>query len=458
MMETWSRLCRDSVDARHGVQARAVCLNGRHVSMQSPQWLQETSTRDDQTARLALTPGERMQPGVSMSTRRIWIIATAAATLAAVAGGWLFAGGDDAALITAPATVADLEKTVQAVGRVNPKELVAVGAQVSGQVKRLHVVLGQRVRAGDLIAEVDSQPQRIALRSAEAATNTLRAQHAASVARYAQAGRAFERQSQLVASRLVSQEGFETARVARDTARSEVAALQAQIDQALTQVETARINLGYTRIVSPSDGYIVAIVTKAGQTLNSMQTTPTIVMLAQMDTMTVRAEIAEADVELVAPGQPLWFSTLGPGGRRFESHLQQLEPAPSSIADAATGSAGGSAQAPKAVYYAGLFDVANPGLTLKPSMTVKVTLQLARAAHALQVPLSALAESAGKDGNHATVQVVDGNGRARERAVTTGLRTATAVQILSGLREGENVVIGQAPSGAEAEPTSLLGM
>jgi multidrug efflux pump subunit AcrA (membrane-fusion protein) len=69
---------------------------------------------------------------------------------------------------------------VQAVGRVNPKELVAVGAQVSGQVKRLHVVLGQRVQAGDLIAEVDSQPQRIALRSAEAAANALRAQHAAS--------------------------------------------------------------------------------------------------------------------------------------------------------------------------------------------------------------------------------------------------------------------------------------
>ena len=61
--------------------------------------------------------------------------------------------------------------------------------------------------------------------------------------------------------------------------------------------------------MSPSEGYIVAIVTKAGQTLNSMQTTPTIVMLAQMDTMTVRAEIAEADVELIAPGQPLWFST-----------------------------------------------------------------------------------------------------------------------------------------------------
>ncbi|WP_295546402.1 efflux RND transporter periplasmic adaptor subunit [uncultured Stenotrophomonas sp.] len=393
-----------------------------------------------------------------MSNRRIWIIAGTVATLVAGTVWWALAEDGDAALITAPAQVADLEKTIQAVGRVNPKELVAVGAQVSGQVKRLHVVLGQRVQAGQLIAEVDSQPQRIALRSAEAATNALRAQHAASQARHAQASGVYERQSQLVASRLVSQEGFEAARMARDAARSEVAALQAQIDQAVTQVETARINLGYTRIVSPSDGYIVAIVTKAGQTLNSMQTTPTIVMLAQMDTMTVRAEIAEADVELVAPGQPLWFSTLGPSGRRYESHLQQLEPAPSSIADVATGNAGGSAQSPKAVYYAGLFDVANPGLKLKPSMTVKVTVQLARAANALQVPLTALVAPDDMDGNRGTVRVVDPKGRVRKRAVTTGLRTATAVQILSGLRAGENVVIGQAPSGGESEPTSLLGM
>jgi len=210
--------------------------------------------------------------------------------------------------------------------------------------------------------------------------------------------------------------------------------------------------------VSPSAGYIVAIVTKAGQTLNSMQTTPTIVMLAQMDTMTVRAEIAEADMELVAPGQPLWFSTLGPSGRRYESHLQQLEPAPSSIADVATGNAGGSAQSPKAVYYAGLFDVANPGLKLKPWMTVKGTGQLARAANALQVPLTALVAPDDMDGNRGTVRVVDPKGRVRKRAVTTGLRTATAVQILSGLRAGENVVIGQAPSGGESEPTSLLGM
>ncbi len=411
-----------------------------------------------QTAVSAVASGDCRQPGVSMSNRRIWIIAGTVATLVAGTGWWALAEDGDAALITAPAQVADLEKTIQAVGRVNPKELVAVGAQVSGQVKRLHVVLGQRVQAGQLIAEVDSQPQRIALRSAEAATNALRAQHAASQARHAQASGVYERQSQLVASRLVSQEGFEAARMARDAARSEVAALQAQIDQAVTQVETARINLGYTRIVSPSDGYIVAIVTKAGQTLNSMQTTPTIVMLAQMDTMTVRAEIAEADVELVAPGQPLWFSTLGPSGRRYESHLQQLEPAPSSIADVATGNAGGSAQSPKAVYYAGLFDVANPGLKLKPSMTVKVTVQLARAANALQVPLTALVAPDDMDGNRGTVRVVDPKGRVRKRAVTTGLRTATAVQILSGLRAGENVVIGQAPSGGESEPTSLLGM
>ena len=72
-----------------------------------------------------------------MNNRRTWIIAAIVALLAGGTGWWLFAESDDAALITAPARVADLEKTVQAVGRVNPKELVAVGAQVSGQVLSL---------------------------------------------------------------------------------------------------------------------------------------------------------------------------------------------------------------------------------------------------------------------------------------------------------------------------------
>ncbi|MEN5289198.1 efflux RND transporter periplasmic adaptor subunit [Stenotrophomonas lactitubi] len=394
-----------------------------------------------------------------MNNRRLVAIAV---VLAAIVGGavWSMSSAeDDAALITAPAKIADLEKTVQAVGRVNPKELVAVGAQVSGQVTSLHVALGQRVKAGDLIAEVDSQPQRIALRSAEAAVSALCAQQAASEARYLQASSMYERQSRLVKSQMVSQEGFEAARVARDAARSEVASLQAQIDQAVTQVETARINLGYTRILSPTEGYIVAIVTKAGQTLNSMQTTPTIVMLAQMDTMTVRAEIAEADVELVKPGQRLWFSTLGSDGHRYESRLERLEPAPATIADSATTTSGSSSQTPKAVYYAGLFDVPNPGLKLKPSMTVKVNLQLARVANALQVPLTALVESGDNSGKEIFVRVVDAKGRIEQRQVTTGLRTSTAAQILSGLRAGEDVVIGQATPGAgEPSGTSLLGM
>ena len=199
-----------------------------------------------------------------MNNRRTWIIAATLAVLAGAGSWWAFADGDDAALITAPATVADLERTVQAVGRVNPKELVAVGAQVSGQVTRLHVVLGQHVQAGDLIAEVDSQPQRIALRSAQAAA--MRCVRSTRPARRA-TPRRFARMigSRSWWHRAWSRRRALKRRAWRDAARSDVAALQAQIDQAVTQVETARINLGYTRIVSPSAGYIVAIVTKAGR-------------------------------------------------------------------------------------------------------------------------------------------------------------------------------------------------
>jgi len=360
--------------------------------------------------------------------------------------------------ITATVERGDIENAVLATGTLEGIRQVDVGAQVSGQLKSLKVKLGDKVSEGQWLAEIDPLVPQNTLRQAEVDEEKLQAERRSVQAKLKQARRVYERYEVLQDDESISRQDFESAESEFEVQQANLRSLDAQIKSARVQIDTARVNLGYTRIVSPSDGYIVAIVTKAGQTLNSMQTTPTIVMLAQMDTMTVRTEIAEADVELIAPGQPLWFSTLGPGGRRYESHLQQLEPAPSSIADVATGNTGGSAQTPKAVYYAGLFDVPNPGLKLKPSMTVKVTIQLARAANALQVPLTAVSERDDKAGNRATVQVIDAKGRAHERAVTTGLRTATAVQILSGLKAGENVVIGQAPSGAEAESASLLGM
>lgn len=149
------------------------------------------------------------------------------------------------------------------------------------------------------------------------------------------------------------------------------------------------------------DGVVVAVVTKQGQTLNSFQTTPTIVMLAQMDVMTVRAEIAEADVGKVKPGMPVWFTTLGDTQTRHESKIAQVEPAPESItqdAGSALTAAAGGQGANRAVYYNAVFDVPNPDGRLRPSMTAQVTVLTARESKALLAPTAALGavDAAGK--------------------------------------------------------------
>lgn len=393
-----------------------------------------------------------------MKFNRNWAI-SALIAICVIAGAALWSASAKPAVeyATAAVTVGDLEQTVLAVGRLRAKELVAVGAQVSGLVERLHVTLGQQVKAGDLIAEVDAQPQRIALRRSEASVTALQAQLAARRAALVQAQLTFKRQQDLLTADATSRADYEAAKAALDTAHAEIASLQAQIAEARTQVETNRINLGYTRIVAPMDGVIVAVVTKQGQTLNSFQSTPTIVMLARLDVMTVRAEIAEADVDKVQAGQTVWFTTLGNRRQRHEARIRQIEPAPESIVNDAggAGAAAATTATTKAIYYNALFDVPNPDGRLRPSMTAQVSVQIATARQAVLIPAAALGEQVADDTY--VVRVMDEHDQVSQRQVRIGLRTNVQAQVLDGLKAGEQVVIGEAQAGAVATDTSLMG-
>lgn len=389
--------------------------------------------------------------------RLIWrkppLIAAAIAVLAAVALFLVLRADTKPEFATAMVRVGDVQQTVLATGKLRPKELVSVGAQVSGQVTRLHVALGQTVRAGDPIAEIDAQPQRLALRSAEAAVRSLIAQKGARQGALVQAGLAFQRQATMIAADATSRADYEAARAALEAARGEVRSLDAQIVQAHTQVETARVNLAFTRIVAPMDGVVVAIVTKQGQTVNSFQSAPTIVMLAKLDVMTVRAEISEADVSRVRVGQLVSFTTLGSLGERRAARIQRIEPAPESLATeggtAGTSTSGGTAT-PVAIYYNALFDVPNPDGRLRPSMTAQVSVHIAEVRRAVILPVAALA-ARDRDGR-ATVRVVDARGEANERRIRVGIADDTNIVVLSGLIPGERVVVAQAPAAAPETP------
>ncbi|MDY7841245.1 efflux RND transporter periplasmic adaptor subunit [Aeromonas caviae] len=337
--------------------------------------------------------------------------------------------------ITASTETRDLEQLIMADGTLKARKQVSVGAQVSGQIKKLHVTLGQEVKQGDLLVEIDDLPQQNALKDALAQRDNLQAQQDSKEATLRNARLAYQRQQQIVARGLGSTADHDSAKATLDETLADIRALNAQRVQAEIAVDTARVNLGYTRILAPLSGTVVAMPVEEGQTLNASQSTPTLLKIAQLDTMTVEARISEADVINVRVGMPVYFTILGNSQRRFEGSLRAIEPAPDTINDDDTTSSSDSS----AIYYHGLFEVPNQDGQLRISMTAQVYLVVARLKDALVIPAIAL------QGDQ--VRVIDDGGRISLRRVKVGLNNKVDAQILSGLSTGERVIVSEVNAG-----------
>ena len=368
-----------------------------------------------------------------------WVV-IAAVLVAAVVIGWQFLPGkaQQPQYITVPVRVSDIEDTVLASGTFEAVQQVSVGAQVSGRVIALHVALNDRVNAGQLVAEIDSLTQQNNLKNAEAALTVAEAKLVAEQANLAQARLTYERQQRLRRSDASSQAEFEAAEASYKAIQANIGALQAQIDQAKIDVDTARVNLGYTQITSPMDGTVVAIVTKEGQTVNAMQSAPTIIKVANLDVMTVKAEISEADVTRVQPGQRVYFTILGEPDVRYEATLREIEPAPESISNESVSST--SSSSATAIYYNGLFDIENPDNKFRIDMTAEVNIVRDEAKDQLVLPSAALQTDTRKGGYF--VRVLNAQGQPEIRPVTIGINNRVSVQIIDGVKEGENIIIG----------------
>ena len=383
-------------------------------------------------------------------TRRRWLWIAAAVVVIALIAFLFLRPAPPPQLLTTVVARGDIVRTVVATGTVEAKDLVSVGAQASGQIRSLKVKLGQKVRAGDLIAQIDSTNQRNALRNSEAALANVRAQRTGQQASLVQAEAAFKRQQMMMAGEATSQADVDAARANRDVARAQLQAFDAQIAQTATSLDTARANLGYTRIVAPINGSVVAIVASEGQTVNAVQSSPTIVKIASLEVMTVEAEISEADVIHMRPGLPASFTILGDPDRKFPGTVRDVEPAPESVS--ADDSRTSTQSSDEAVYYNGLFDVPNRDGVLRIGMTAQVHIVLARADKVLVVPFAALGVRM-EDGTY-SVRVLDQDGRAVARSVRIGMNNRVDAQVLSGLRVGERVVVGEAS--AEAASSSVF--
>ncbi len=333
---------------------------------------------------------------------------------------------------TGEVNLADITQTVQAAGVLQPRLKVDVGAQVSGQVRQLHVQLGQQVRKGELLVSLDPELARSEVAQAEAAAAQQVALIEVRQADLKTARREVERQRRLLA-------GDATAATEAERADTELAKLEADLrgqsanlKRLQAELDKRKLSLGYASITAPMDGTVVNLPVQEGQTVIAAQITPVMVTLANLDEITVRARVPEADIAQIKMGQYARFVTLAGEAQRYEGKVRVIQPVPE--------------RAGNAVFYNVLFEVDNKARKLLPEMTVQVNVETGSAKKTLTLPMVALGER-GEDGRFA-VQVLDAQNKQHPRKVRTGLQDGARVQVLDGLKAGEKVLLAP-PSAAE---------
>lgn len=347
---------------------------------------------------------------------------------------------------TVAVTRADIESSVTALGTLQPRRYVDVGAQASGQIRNLHVEVGDQVRKGQLLVEIDPSTQQAKLDAGRFSIDNLKAQLAEQRAQLKLAQQQLKRQRDLAAVGATREEDLQTAEAQLNVTQARIDMYQAQIRQANASLRSDEAELGYTRIFAPMDGTVVAVDAREGQTLNAQQQTPLILRIAKLSPMTVWAQVSEADIGKIQPGMTAYFTTLAGGKRRWTSTVRQVLPIPPKPLDQTSQGGGSPASATagatgsQVVQYTVLLDVDNPDGALMAEMTTQVFFVVGQASQVLSAPLAALDDSDSEGLRLA--QVFGRDGKVEQRKVRTGLSDRLRVQILDGLSEGDRLVIG----------------
>jgi macrolide-specific efflux system membrane fusion protein len=358
--------------------------------------------------------------------RSLWLVgALLAIGTGAFGYHWAF-GKAKVSYATAAVTHGDIESTVVAAGIVQPIKYVDVGAQTSGKLKSLKVNRGDQVKENQLLAEIDPALADTALTGANAALESMTAERSLKQAQLVLAKVQETRNDELFADHLISTSDRDITKAAYDVAFADAASLSAQMKEAAAAIDTAKANLGYTKITAPLAGEVVSISLLEGQTLNANQSAPNILRLADISTVTVWAQVSEADIVRVKPGQDVYFTILG-DSRRWDGKIRQILPTPELINNV--------------VFYDVLFDIPNPERELKIQMTAQVFIVLAQAKGVLLIPAAAIGNAG--EGAEVKVRVLKPDGTVDQRTIKIGIKSEISAEVKDGLKEKELVVIGQ---------------
>ena len=350
--------------------------------------------------------------------------------------------------ITKKAKKGSFSKKVDATGEIFATELIDVGAQVSGQIKKLYVKLGDQVKKGDMIASIDSSTQQNSIDNKEAQLAIYKAQLESAKVALNIAKTQFDRENALFAKNATSKQEFESAKNTFSANSAKIKELEAQIKQTHIELSTARINLGYTKITAPRDGTVVSVQVEEGQTVNANQTTPTIVNIADLSRVKMKMQIAEGDITKIKVGTPVEYSILSEPTKKFQTAVSSIDPGLTTLSDGSYGSSSSSkssysssSSSSSAVYYYAQSIVDNKDGILRIGMTTQNELLIANVEDAIIVPSIGIK----KDENGTFVYVLK-DGKPVKTAVKTGIKDNLDTQIISGINDGDEIITSQGSS------------
>ena len=350
--------------------------------------------------------------------------------------------------LTESVTRGNVEKTVVASGSVESVNEVDVGAQASGKITKLYVKLGQEIKKGEMIADIDSTTQINTLNTKKAALVSYQTQLKAKKTAYDVALSSYNRLSKLYTQKATSLDSVNTAKSTLDNAKAEVEAVEANIKQAEIEVNTAETNVGYTKITAPMDGTVISVPVSEGQTVNANQTTPTIVTIADLSKMKIKPESSEGDITKVKAGQEVSFTILSDSQTLYHSVIDSVDPANTTTSDSSlisSSTSSSNSSTTSAIYYYANVLIDNPDRTLRIGMTTENNIKIANAKDVLLVSNMAIQKRDGKS----FVNILNDKNQPEQREVETGVQNDFKTEIKSGLNEGEKVIVSQVANGEQ---------
>ena len=364
--------------------------------------------------------------------KKMFVYLIAIAFLTGAAGAY-WNRPEETSYITEDVVRKNIEKVVNTTGEVRAIELVTVGAQVSGKIEKLYVTIGQTVKKGEMIAEIDSTTQQNDVDINKAKLSSYEAQLTAAKTSLNIAEKQYKRLQNLKKRNAASDEDLENAQETYETAKSKVAELESSVKETQISLSTAETNLGYTKITAPLDGTIVSIPVKVGQTINAAMDTPTIVQIADLSQMEILIEISEGDISNVKPGIKVTYTILADMNDVHETTLKSIDPGLTLLTNDEYTEVVDEGEA---IYYYGRLVVPNPDGKLRIGMTTQNVLYVESAPNVLTVPTTAIKTN----GNAKYVEILTADG-VQQRQITTGISDGLNMEVKTGVNEGDKVIL-----------------